>query len=98
MRKTAKKSRQSGNNTVVTVSVKSILWTAAFRKGFDDARNGVPYDYDVYNEQQHNGLRWSYERGRLFGMSYDRPLKYGKEVSPYAIQAFAVAYMNKEII
>jgi hypothetical protein len=93
-----KKSKQSGNNRVVSVSIKSILWTAAFRRGFDDVRNRVPYDYDLYNDTGPNGLRWSYERGRQFAFMYDGRLKYGKEVSHDAINRFGMAYINREII
>ncbi len=93
-----KKSKQSGNNRVVTTSIKSVLWTAAFRKGYDDVHNGVPYDYDVYNDTGPNGLRWSYERGRQFALIYNGKLKYGKEVSHDAIYKFAVAYTDRIII
>lgn len=87
---------KSGNKQMVTVTVKSIIWKASFRKGFEDARNGIPYDYDIFKDKM--GDRWSYERGRQFGMLYKGKLKYGKEVSHDAIYEFSRAVALRVII
>lgn len=93
MRKTVTK---SGNKETVTVSVKSILWREAFRKGFEDAHNGIPYDYDAYADDM--GKRWTYERGRQFGIMYKGKLKHGKSVSQSAIYYFSEAIAVRTII
>lgn len=87
---------KSGNKETVQVSVKSILWREAFRKGFEDAHNGIPYDYDAYADDM--GKRWTYERGRQFGMVYKGKLKYGKTVSHNAMYYFSEAITNRTII
>jgi hypothetical protein len=87
---------KSGNKETVAVSIKSILWRSAFRKGFEDARNGIPYDYEIFKDNM--GDRWTYERGRQFGMLYKGKLKYGKEVSGDAIHQFARAVASRVII
>jgi len=64
-----------------------------FVKGFNDYKNGLPFDETMPSSEQ-----WTYERGRLFGVVYNKPLKFGKTVSRDACWAFSYFYNKKAII
>lgn len=52
-------------------------------------------DYDAYGGDYEINERWFYERGRLFGMLYNGPLKYGRSLNNDAVWAFNDAlWMN----
>jgi hypothetical protein len=68
-----------------TVSFKSVMRTAAFMRGFKEARKGLPMDYDAYDNERSTDNRWSYERGRQFGLLYAGPVKDGGRVRWEAI-------------
>lgn len=74
---------------------KSIIHKAAFVRGFKEVKQGIPMDYDAYDditEMEH------YERGRQFGCVYDGVLKYGKKVSIEAQYALVDAYYSNAVI
>jgi hypothetical protein len=77
------------------VSLKSIMWTAQFRKGYDDCKLGNPW-FDGYSDSR---SEWCYTRGRHFAALYPNiPLKHGKKVNYEAIRAMADAVQNKYIL
>jgi hypothetical protein len=43
-----------------------IMGSAAFARGFDEARSGVPFDWRVGGDDINASAAWGYERGRLF--------------------------------
>ena len=77
-------------------SVRSIIYRAAFVKGFNEVKTGKPFDYD-YAPREPNDL-WAYERGRLFAFVFDGKLKSGNKVLMSAMTAFASAYFDKAVI
>ena len=64
-----------------------------FVKGFNDYKNNLPFDESMPEWEQ-----WTYERGRLFGAAYNKPIKFGKRVSIDACWAFADLYREKVIL
>jgi hypothetical protein len=64
-----------------------------FVKGFNDCKKNLPFDETMPPSEQ-----WPYERGRLFGAVYNKPIKFGKKVSIDACWAFADLYNEKAII
>lgn len=76
---------------VRTIKVSAIIRSAAFVRGFNEARKGLPMDYDVYNKANEVSKRWDYERGRQFGFIYAGRLKNGQTVRADAIYNYADA-------
>lgn len=64
--------------------LRGIMRSAPFVRGFNEARAGLPMDYEAYQERGQTNARWSYERGRMFGILWQGPLKNGHKVSFYA--------------
>lgn len=78
-----------------TVTLRTVLKSAAFARGFKEAREGVPMDYDAYSETHETANRWGYERGRQFALIYAGPVKKGKTVTHDAIAYYGRAvYLN----
>jgi hypothetical protein len=73
------------------VSTRSIVASKEFARGFDEVRNGLPFDPD-------NG-DWDYERGRCFGFiaPLDMPLRIGRALNPKAL-ALAEAAFNRKLL
>lgn len=71
---------------------RTIMRTAAFVKGFKEARKGLPMDYDCFSGHGETNARWNYERGRLFGPLFNGPLKEGPRITWPAYAAFRDAY------
>lgn len=72
-----------------TVTAKSVIHKAAFVRGFNDVKKGIPFDYDAYPtmvEMEH------YERGRMFACVFHGELKDGKRVLWSAQSALYDAY------
>lgn len=59
------------------------MTSAAFNRGFEDARKGKPLNYDAYDGKLND--QWNYERGRMFAMLYGGPLKENRRVTYQAI-------------
>jgi hypothetical protein len=78
------------------ITIKRLIWSKAFNKGFKEAREGIAIDYDAYGIDVSS--QWSYERGRQFAFEYTGKLKHGKEVSMAAIYGFNDAFMSRAII
>jgi hypothetical protein len=78
------------------VTCKSIIRNKEFVRGFKEIKEGKPFDYD-FCPYDPNDL-WAYERGRLFGLVFDGPIKSGNRVLQSAQFAFSQAYWNGSVI
>lgn len=78
------------------VKLVSIMRTAAFVRGYKEARAGKPINYEAFFGDT-NG-QWQYERGRQFGHIFDGALKHGARVTYDAHQAFRDALINRVIL
>ena len=84
------------NASTKTVTFRSILNAAAFRKGFEEAQKGLPLDPDAYPFGKEI---WLYERGRQFAFCFSgTAIKQGKHIRLDALKAFAQAYHAGHII
>lgn len=83
------------NAKTKSVTFRSILNAAAFRKGYEEARKGLPLDPDAYPFGREV---WLYERGRQFAFCYEGRLKEGNRIRLDALYAFAQAYHAGHII
>ena len=85
--------QQIGKTRIVTL--KSVMWSAEFRKGYEDCKLGNPW-YDNYASSRD---AWCYARGRHFAALYPNiALKHGKKVNYEAIMAMADAVQTKYIL
>jgi len=70
-----------------TVTLRSIITNAAFRKGYEEAKKGLPLAADGFDYK----TVWQYERGRQFAFCYDGRLKEGNRVRMDALYALGGA-------
>ena len=80
--------------TTKASGIKGVMRSAAFVRGFNEARKGVALDYDAFTETND---QWAYERGRQFGCIFDGPLKKGHAINMGAALQFSMAIGRKEI-
>ena len=86
--------RKSGNATVSNVTWKSIMRSKAFRIGFEEVQNNIPFQYDAFSGKE----AWHYERGRQFAaMGYTAKFKNGNKILDDAVATFAEGYRVKFI-
>jgi hypothetical protein len=78
--------------TTKNVGLRGVMRSAAFVRGFNEARKGIPMDYACYLERGEINTRWAYERGRLLGFIFQGPLKDGHAVRYTAVRAMADAH------
>jgi hypothetical protein len=73
-------------------STTKIMMSSAFKQGFDDARNGVQFDW--------RNDSWDYERGRHFAhiAPVDMSLRNGSKLNPKALALCQAAVVRKLII
>ena len=69
------------------VTLRSIITNAAFRKGYEEAKKGLPLAADGFDYKS----VWQYERGRQFAFCYDGRLKEGHRVRMDALYALGGA-------
>jgi hypothetical protein len=74
--------------------ISTVMRSAAFVRGFKEARNNAPMDYDAYCNFNETHKRWSYERGRQFGLIYSGSIKNGNKVILDAIFNYNQAHRN----
>ena len=74
-------------------TLKSAMTRAAFVRGFREAREGLPMDYEAFTGDGETNARWQYERGRQFGFIYGGDLKQGPRVTWQAVQAMEGAVL-----
>ena len=70
------------------VTLRSIIASRAFRKGYEEAKKGLPLAADGF---EYNHQVWQYERGRQFAFCYDGRLKEGNRVRMDALYALGGA-------
>lgn len=76
------------------VTFRSIMRSAAFVKGYQEARKGLPPASDAFPL----ATVWLYERGRQFAFCYDGRLKEGNKIRMDALIAFQHAWYARHII
>jgi hypothetical protein len=74
----------------------AIMSLPAFKRGFEDARAGIPFDWRVGAD---DGSAWGYERGRLFAhiAPLDMPLWVGGKLNLRALILFDAAFERRLI-
>jgi hypothetical protein len=76
----------------ISVATTTIMRDIDFERGFEDARNGIPFDWRIGS--------WGYERGRL--LAHIAPLamqlRIGSKLNPKAIALCEAAFQRKLII
>jgi hypothetical protein len=80
------------------ITIRVIMSSPAFKRGLDDARNGVAFDWRV--GCQDGDSAWSYERGRLFGFiaPLDMPLRIDGRLNPKAVALCDAAFERKLVL
>ena len=75
-----------------SVSLRSIVGSKEFARGFDDVRKGVPFDP--------NDDSWERERGRAFAYiaPLSMPLRIGRKLNPKALKLAEMAFDRKLLI
>jgi hypothetical protein len=73
-------------------TVRRIVASREFARGFEEVRRGLPFDAD--NDA------WDYERGRCFGFiaPLDMPLRIGRALNPKALKLAEAAFTRKYLI
>lgn len=83
-----------GQGAKKVVSIKSILGSAEFRRGFEDCKAGKPFDASV---RELKG-QWAYERGRQFACLWPHAtFKRGRMVHHDAIAFYVTHRKNGDI-
>ena len=77
-----------------TVTLRSIITNAAFRKGYEEAKKGLPLAADGFGYDK----VWQYERGRQFAFCYDGRLKEGHRVRNDALLALRDAMNARHVL
>jgi hypothetical protein len=74
-----------------------IMGSPDFTRGFEDARNGVPFDWRIGSGDVDGA--WAYERGRLLGhiAPLNLPLRIGTRLNPKAVALCDAAFKRKLI-
>jgi hypothetical protein len=74
------------------VSLRSIVASREFARGFDEVRKGLPFNP--------GNDAWDYERGRCFGFiaPLDMPLRIGRKLNPKALALAKAAFSRKLLI
>jgi hypothetical protein len=82
----------------VPVTVKRIMSTREFARGFSDVRKGRPLDWRIGGDD--TNAAWGYERGRLlaFIAPLDWPLWIGNRLNPKAVELYARASERRLVI
>lgn len=81
-------------NVSKIVKLATVMRTAEFRQGFEDARAGRPHA-----EHRITRHAWSYERGRLFFFVWGvAPFKDGQRIIPAAVAAMDQAVRQRAIL
>ena len=77
------------------VTLKSVMHTAPFNRGFKEALAGKPMDYNAYDYQND---QFAYERGRHFAALYQGTIKNNKKIRYEALDKFNEAVYKNYII
>jgi len=76
------------------VTLRSIISAASFRKGYEDAKKGLPLAADAFDYKN----VWQYERGRQFAFCYEGRLKEGNRVRNDAVYALMHAMNARHVL
>lgn len=77
------------------VTVRSVMGSAEFVRGFKDGKNHAPWPKDSLDLKD----GWNYERGRMYGVLYPGiPPKRGRQVDNRALFLFVDAVNSGAII
>jgi len=76
------------------VTLRSIISAASFRKGYEDAKKGLPLVADAFDYKN----VWQYERGRQFAFCYAGRLKEGHRVRNDALLALRDAMNARHVL
>jgi hypothetical protein len=84
--------RREQQVTTSWATTQTIMRSRWFKRGFEDVRNGLPFDWRID--------QWEYERGRLFGLIAppNMPLRVCGKLNPKAVILFDAAYDRRLII
>jgi hypothetical protein len=95
---TAPKARLVEQVPTIKTTTAMIMSAPEFKRGFDEVRGGVPFDWRVGSEYD-DDTSWHYERGRLFGhiAPLNMPLRIGGRLNPKAV-ALCDAAFNRQLI
>src|SRR5262245_11315655 len=98
MTKTARRTNEQLHTARATLV--SIMRTRAFRRGFDEARKGVAFDWRVGGNNTNANEAWHYERGRLFAhiAPLDMALCTNGRLNPNAIALCDAAFRRDLIL
>jgi hypothetical protein len=77
------------------VTLGSIMRSAAFMRGYREAREGLPHNYDAFPMSGETKQRWDYERGRQFAFVYGGNVKDGARITYAAQDAMNEAIHNR---
>jgi hypothetical protein len=74
------------------VSIRSIMSSPSFARGFNDVRAGVPFDWR-YGAGPNARASWDYERGRLLAhiAPINMPLRIGAQLNPKLVALYKAA-------
>jgi hypothetical protein len=74
-------------------SLRSIVASKEFARGFAEVRRGMPFNPGPYTRNRN----WEYERGRAFGFiaGPGMPLRIGHTLNPKALRFAALAFAGK---
>jgi hypothetical protein len=81
------------------VSTIEIMGAPEFTRGFEDARQGIAFDWRIGADQPDSNADWDYERGRLFAhiAPLKMPLRIDGKLNRKAI-ALCNAAFNRKLI
>jgi hypothetical protein len=82
------------NAKTKSVPIQQVMRSAAFVRGFQEARAKKPFRDDAVSWEH----SWSYERGRQFAVIYSGPLKSGRRLVFAAVYAYHQALNSRAII
>ena len=84
------------SNKAKTVTIRSVMMTAAFKAGFTSFREGLALNCEFSRD---TNKQWAYERGRIFAALYDSATyKRGNRVTFHAERAMHNAVMERVIL
>jgi hypothetical protein len=82
------------NSRKTKTPIRTVMLSEAFKKGFGEAKNGLPFDYEMWCSMKE---QYRYEKGRLFGLFYKGRLLAGRGISNKAIEAYQALKLSNTI-
>jgi hypothetical protein len=90
----------SGQVPIFPTTTAAIMASPEFRRGLDEVRNGVAFDWRVGGCDGGTNDAWNYERGRQFARiaPVSMPLRIGRRLNEGAIALYRAASKRRLII